>query len=214
VSGAPFRLGVLALLEGDVVGGVPDEEDGEHQRGDGDDGAGDDEHVAYRERRREQPAEGCGDRDAVVAGGFERPVQRPSHVVGGLLAVRVQVRPARIADEQRVAGEDDPRIRRGTRAGGELEQPGDVVGLHVGLEPRRVIVATRRQRSAGPTAPPGPPDGSRVVCRRLRPSLDRPFIQTGGWLATSAKAAEQREASVSSRAREEACPSHTRSNPR
>ena len=118
----------------------------------------------------------------------QRAVQRARHLLDGVLAVGVQVRAAGVADQQRVAGEHEPRLvaarvvgdqvgvvrervpgrgdrlelgvaelddlavaqrmvleldagalgQVGRRAGArdQLGQPGDVVGLHVGLEHR------------------------------------------------------------------------------
>ena len=67
------RGGVVALLERDVCGGVAHEQHGEQQRGHGDRGAGDDDDVARRELRGEQPAEPGGERDPAVAGGLVEP---------------------------------------------------------------------------------------------------------------------------------------------
>jgi hypothetical protein len=57
----------------------------------------------------------------------QRPVQRARHVLDRVVAVRVQVRPAGVPDEQRVAGEDEPRLVAAA-----------VVGHEIGVMSRRV----------------------------------------------------------------------------
>jgi hypothetical protein len=64
---------VLGLFEGDVRGGVADEQDGEQEGGDRDRGAGDDDDVAGGELGGEQAAEAGGECDAAVARGFVEP---------------------------------------------------------------------------------------------------------------------------------------------
>src|SRR5918999_2925514 len=151
------------------------------------------------DRRGRMPGEAAAaDRAGVVSGVeqqvvrqaqhalVERAIQRPGHLLDAVATVRVQVRPAGVPDQQRVAGEHHPwivgpgvvgdqvrvmgvgvpgggdrlelrvaephhlavvdgvvveldacapgEVRRGARAGHELGQAGDVIGLHVRLE--------------------------------------------------------------------------------
>jgi hypothetical protein len=50
----------------------------------------------------------------------ERAVQRPGHVIDGVHAACVQVRPAGVADEQRIAREDEPRVSRACMVGHDV----------------------------------------------------------------------------------------------
>jgi hypothetical protein len=58
---------VLGLFEGDVRGGIPDEQRREQEGGDGDRRTGDDDDIAWRELGGEQATQAGGEGNAAVA---------------------------------------------------------------------------------------------------------------------------------------------------